>query len=419
VCAVSVDRVFHYFGKKAVFGVDARRGEKPMKKESLPSVKLGAWISIVLVGAFLPIGSVGAPCAAAQEVSRDARQTIEQVVTDINRRSTTALKNAIDLPVIWHTVFDDLEVPTGLKNGFIQGFESKYGENLERVVGRIPQNGYAKVLRVSGDKALVRLDFGENGYGYWEYRLQPDYAGNLRIVDWYDYSMGQNYTDSLRQIIVLASPSSSMLQRFFGFADEDTSQLLEAFKALSARDFNQFFKVAETLPPDIKNSRIMLLMSVQIAQQSGDMNRYQMTLRSLATHFRNDPTLAFILLDHFFLEGNYDVAIELIEKLQNHMGVEDSGILGMKANALLMAQKLDESAAAGRKAVELEPTLEAPYWSLLKAYALSEKYAEAVSVAMQIEKNFGYILDTNAFAADADYQKFMQSKPFTAWQKSR
>jgi len=125
-----------------------------------------------------------------------------------------------------------------------------------------------------------------------------------------------------------------MLQRFFGFADEDTSQLLEAFKALSARDFNQFFRVTETLPPDIKNSRIILLMSVQIAQQSGDMNRYQMTLRSLATHFRNDPTLAFILLDHFFLEGNYDVAIELIEKLQDHMGVEDSGLLGMKANAL-------------------------------------------------------------------------------------
>jgi tetratricopeptide (TPR) repeat protein len=374
---------------------------------------------LVLVVVAALTGSIPSRTYAKGASTEQVRAVVEPVVNGLNERSTEELTAAIDLPAIWQTVFRDIDVSTEFKNGFITGFDRSFGENLRRMLDRIPERGYAKLLRVEEKRALVRIDFGENGYMYREFHFAPDYEGRLRIVNWYDYSMGQMFSDSVRQLILVSAPDTSMLKRILDVGDDDTQQLLELFQALGARDFEKFATSFEALPDEIRNSRIMQIVAIQVAQQSGDMNRYQMALRLLATHHRDDPTLTFLLLDHYFLEGQYDLATELLDRLQHHLGVEDAGVLGMKANTLMMARKLNEAIVSAKRAVELEPSLEAPHWSLLKSCSLAERYEEAVAAAKKLESNFGYVLDAGAFSTDPDYQSFTQSQPFSAWQASR
>ena len=181
------------------------------------------------------------------------------------------------------------------------------------------------------------------------------------------------------------------------------------------RDYNSFLNQYQKLEPALKDSRIMSLMAVQAASLSGNDPRYRQTLAHLAKHHGRDASLTFVLMDHYFLAAEYDEVLASIARFREHLGVEDPALFAMEANVYLMTERSKEGIARASRAMQLEPELEVPYWSLLWGYSVTGQYEAAVRALQTLERDFYYTFDPGAFEGEAIYAGLVESDAFRKW----
>lgn len=356
----------------------------------------------------------------------DYTESIERIVVDLNGGSGRTFSEALDTRAIIEAIFLDLEVDDDFKQGFLEGFTIGLGRVGEQLIEQMPDSGYARVLRVvghgDGAKALVRFDFGDNGFGYREFELQRTAGGLVAIRDWYDYGVGQYFTDSMRQLIVFTNARASLVSRLFDMLEGNESSLQRigtAFQALQNRDYDGFFAAYDGLDPELKRNRLLMLIAVQAGSMSGDEALYRRTLADLDRYYGDDATLTFLLIDHYFFEERYDEALGAIRRFRSHIGVDDAALAMLEANIYLTQEQYPETIARASRAVELEPELENPYWALLPALSVTHRFDDAVAVLQVLEQQFYYEFEPSAFAEEPLYAGLVESDAFDAWARTR
>lgn len=372
------------------------------------------------------IFSLISPLSSADTLLNKYQHKAQQITDGFTARNTESFDHALDPDKILDTVFDDLLIDPEWEKGFRTGVKKAIRSKLgQQIVSQMPQDAFAKLLRVKhdGEKglALIRIDYGDNGNGYIDLHLEAGSNGVISITNWFDYSTGQLYTQSLRQVIATMSPTPTVLGKVFDLA---TNKKENADVLTSMIELNKQQKHAElvryflSLDTEYRKSRLMNIISLQAANSSGDMKLYQQMLKNVAQHFSDDETMAYQLLDYYFLEGDYNKVIATADQLQSSFGVEDANMIIIKSNAYAEQGDHIKAIAEANHAIELEPEYEYGYWSLITAQLAAEKYQDAVGTAQALESGFNYDMSPDSLSGNDIYTAFIESKPYRQWRSS-
>lgn len=366
---------------------------------------------------------------SAQIADKSPYQTLaEDIVNGFTAQNPNPFDQSLNADAILNTAFAGIQPTEKWARGFREGMEiaitSKLGKNLLQLVS---EGSYAKLLRMKyqddGAHALIRLDYGDNGNNYMDLNLAKDDEGNVKVIDWFDYSAGQLYTESLRQLIATAAPNKNVFARLYDLALDKKSSS-DMFKKLTEMNKEGKHKsVVDTflmLNEDDRKKRILNIIALKSANISADMDRYQRVLENIDQYFGDDPTMGFVLIDYYFLTGRYNRAIECIDQLQRSIDVEDAGLISFKANAYYSKGDFKNAEAQAWRAINVEPEYESSYWSLINSQVSLRKYEEALNTAEILQNRFYYDMSPESLSnAGGDFTALVNSKVYIDWWATR
>ena len=350
-------------------------------------------------------------------------KTIVEVVAGFNERSPEAFNRAVDAERILEVAFDGLLLDPAWESSVRKSLNKAIVTQLgQKLVNQMPDGAYARLLRIKGDGekrlALVRLDFGDTGNGYMDMHLVQDTYGKVRIGDWFDYSTGQRYTQSLRQLIATLSPTPTVLGKVFDLVSQRKDAAIKLSELVKLNNEGKYAEVVHkflAMDEGMRKSRLLNIIAVQASNSSGDLELYRKALGNLEQFYGNDGTMAYLLLDFHYLEGNYDKVLKAVALVEKSFGVEEAGLVVIRANTLVEQGNYAEAVAQARRAIELEAEYDYGYWSLLTAQVLQEHFDEAVGTATVLQERFGYDMSPASLGNMAIYTTLLESDAYRNW----
>lgn len=349
----------------------------------------------------------------------------QKTVTDLARGNGKAFSKAMHQEAILDSVFDgmsaDDKTVSELRKGLAIGLDQVGDVMVQNLSG-----ANIKFLR-SREKdgkrtALMRIDFGDKGLNYLDFILEKDKKGNIKIVDWYDYSKGQLYTDSVRQAIAMLLPEErSFLTKLLGTSGinkKEAKQFVELGNLMREQKYDEWLKKYHKLPEKLKNSRTLLLTRTIAASASGDESEYRLALKDLHDKMGDDPTLGLILIDYYFYENDFATAQKALDDLSVHIG-GDASIDALKANIYLTSEDYAQSIKYAKKAIEQEAEYEDSYWTLMSASIFGKQYGTAVAAMEKLESDFGYDIDPEEIEKGDEYRDFSRSEAYKKWKEQQ
>lgn len=352
-------------------------------------------------------------------------ETAEAIAQGFTERDTSTFDQAIDADAIIEAALDPLVLDPTFKWSFSMGLKKALNTQVgEKFVSAMPEDAYAKILRVKQDgvitKALLRVDMGDDGTSYSDLYLKRDDKNQVRIIDWFDYSSGQHYSESLGQIANLASPTPTVVGKIYDLVTDNKKTqdaVLKMFDANKKGDYAKTVELFLTSDGEMIKSRVLNIIAIRAAQQSGQDELYEKTLAVLDKYHGQDPALTFMLVDYHFMTGNYDRVVNSIKYLEKSFGVEDAALKELVANTQMEAGNMEAAIDVAVRGIELEPEYEGNYWSLLTAQLLSRSFDGAVATARVLEEYFGYDLGPDSISGNELYNELLQSEEYQSWRK--
>ena len=352
--------------------------------------------------------------------------SMQAIVDQINEGSGQAFADAVDFDALLDRVFEGVEIGERTKAGFSQQIRRSKNQLGENIVKKIPEGYYARLLNVrqKGDKALalVRYDTGDLRFGYQEYELVKDDAGNIRIVDWMDYLDSFQYSAALRLTAITYEPTAasvrSLVPEHHG-SDEDYTRFAEVISAYRKKDYQKFYSNSITLSRALRQTRLMHVLTCVVSRMSRDRNLYNEAYRALSKNFGADPTVAMTLIPYYYARGDSDKAMESLRLLQEEFGVRDGAILALMSRTALGLRNADEASILADEAVSIEPGLESAYWAAIDAHVRLSHHSFAVVTAKSLEDQFGKAIERERFEDSSMYGNFVKSSQYKQWQAEK
>jgi hypothetical protein len=377
-----------------------------------------ALVALLLTLCFLPSQTWAVPAAHVAY-----QFAIDKVVAGFNARDPAPFTQAIDAEKILDAAFSGMHLEAEWETSFRKGVKNALNTHVtDQMFQQMPEGGYAKLLRIKMDgdigKALVRVDLGDNGTGYMDMHLTRADNGEVKIVDWYNYATGQLHSETLRQTVAFISPTPSLLGKVYDIASDRREHATFVKKLIQMRVKGEHEQVVRSfLAQDeaLRRSRLLNIVTLQSANMTGDMKLYGKLLKNIVRYFSADESMAYLLMDYYYLEGKYGKVLEIADRMQASFGVEDAALIVIKANVLVEMDKAQESAAQAKHAIEIEPEYEYAYLSLLNAQVEQKKYAQAVNTAEILEKRFSYDLNPQSLAENEFFAGFIESGEYRGW----
>lgn len=379
------------------------------------------WISGILLALLSAAGNATASASSPYE------QSMQAIASDLSQHNTESFNKAVDADAILDKTFDNLILDSKLKSSIRSSLKKAIQTKVANAfMERIPAGGYVKLLKIRpvGNQmvALVRFDFGENGSGYYDMHLARSAKGSIRIIDWYDYSYGQTYSQNLRQLIAMLAPTPTLLGQVFDIASnrkKTIDDIAETIKLFNEKQHGQVVRKVLSMDEDMRKNRLLAIIATQSGNLSNDEKLYHKALANLEKYYRDDPSMAFMLIDYYFLEQKFDSVLSATNQLLNTFGVEDAALYAIKSNALAGKGHYSEAASVAEHAITIEPEYENNYWSLLNASAKAKNYAKAVEAAKALENRFSYELGPEALSQDGTYAALVQSAEYKKWRNTK
>ena len=349
-----------------------------------------------------------------------------QIATIINERQVDALAGMMDMNELGLRVAGNVFENDNGRREFARGFTRT--AQAKTLVGdffgemdRSP-NSVAKFMRVvtrgNETRPLLRFDYGGDGFEYVEYVVRPDGKGGAKIIDWAPLSGGELYSEIIgRMARIISEPAPGLIQTLLGMQkiDEKTIERMRAIGEMRRKgDLRNAYLEMEKLPPEIADSRFILVQRASLASESGDDAGYRKTLVRLEQLHGKDPAAAFMLLDHYFMTKDLDKCLQAITAIESRVGVDGMTQM-LRSSIYLTLGKHQDAVTYARKAIEIEPDMSTPYFSLAQSHVALGQFAEAVEVYATLQEEFGYEFSRDNFAKDESYAKFVESPQFKQW----
>lgn len=368
--------------------------------------------------------------ASAIALPADGQPNLEaiggQLETIFNERQTDTFSSMLDLSGlsarVAANVYDNEKGRAEFVRGFMKTAQAKtlvtdfFGQ-----LDRSPESAakYMKVVRRGNEnRPLLRMDYGDSGFEYIEFVVQADAKGKARIVDWAPLSSGELYSEVVgRMARILTEPSPGLIQTLLGMQQIDQATLKRMKTIAEMRrkgDLRSALQEMEKLPAEIADSRVVLVQRASLASEMNDDDAYRKMLARLEKLHGNDPAAAFMLLDHYFYAKDLNKCLQAIASIESRVGVDGMTQM-LRSNIYASSGMHKEAITHASKAIDIEPDMSDPYFTLAQSHVVLGQFAEAIEIYSTLQADFGYEFSKDNFAQDATFTKFIASSQFKKW----
>jgi len=212
-------------------------------------------------------------------------------------------------------------------------------------------------------------------------------AGQLKIVNNYDYVMGATTTDSMRQLDqaqiegVYQSFFTRILhpERFENSANDWTT-FTKMKEQLAAGNASAALQSYRQLSSPFQSQKSVQLLRMMAALQVNE-KEYQEAARSFNQQYPNDSAYIFTSLNHDDQLKDFDAMLVDVDKLDKLVG-GDAYLDQLRAEACMsmVPPRMADSEKYLRRAMEQEPTLYTVGFLLVGILNQDRKYDECVTV---------------------------------------
>ncbi|WP_428603618.1 tetratricopeptide repeat protein [Sedimenticola sp.] len=392
----------------------------------LPKASLSSYLSAAILFTLFCFVSPSQSIAGqnSQALNDSELQTLSaDFVAAINRQDFEALSKLFDLQALGErtarTIFNKESDIKKFNQGFLSRgrmtfIRSTFGQVLD-------EKGQAKYLRIlhRGDKAnpLIRVDIPSGGFEYVILTVQKNLLGELAIVDIFTATSGKNLSTSLGAAAqLLVAPNDSMLKKLFGIKKIDkqmSAKFRELGKLRREKRYADAYDLINKLPLEVRTKRVIIDLAIQLAQTIND-EEYFRQLSLLEKYYGDDPSTAFMLIDHFYTQGNMAKVNHSIDRMIDEYG-KDAALMNLKCSIAFTSKKYSEAIAYAKEATRLEPDYEDGHWSLVALYVTTRQYDNVVAALKNVETDLGYQFSKQNFVDDEFYADFVKSEAFYGW----
>jgi tetratricopeptide (TPR) repeat protein len=328
----------------------------------------------------------------------------------------------------WQAVVDEatrgIDAPADVKSDFSQSFvqASQKGQSglVSTLVETIDQGGLCTPLHLISGKARrgvrFRLLTADGALNYLDFTLARRADGSIKAVDVFPYAVGESIAQSTRHFYLsaVAEAQRSLIDRLTGKEQvliTHLPTLLEMNENLRTGQYDAVLTAYRGLPESLRRDRLFLVPRYTAAAEVDD-NEYQAALADFREYYPNDPSADLLMIDAYFLQNDFDAALESIDRLDRSIG-GDAYLDVLRSSIHIERGEFDEARDAISRAIEAEPSLIAAYWAMLGLTLTQEDYAETARMLDLIAETFG--MEFNDLTQLPEYAGFVASPQYADW----
>lgn len=377
--------------------------------------------STILVGL---LGCLAPQAQTTAEPLRAEKRPAEEDLLALARRLEQSIaagdlacfESVFDVRFVFDRMEDALgvELDADFKQGLIGGALSS--NKSGRLTGRwltdnVAAGGnmtFLRVRAVGGERRLLyRLLDEDDWLDYVEFVVERDEHERVRIVDLREWTAGVDLSEVMLPIVELGLKNGDELSAMEPL--DEFNRLLVEERAEEAWSF--FLGMDEQL----RNTRGLLGGALWLGLALG-IDEFQQAVELYRKTFPADPALDVFLINCSYELSTYEEARQRVERLQRATG-GDAFLEFELGDVHRHHGKVELAKAAYGRAIEQEPTLESPYFRLVRFALEGEQFEEVARLLTALAERCGVELD---WVADAEvYAPFVESAAGRRWLAAR
>ena len=356
----------------------------------------------------------------------EAAELVQQIEATMAEGDASVFSGAID----WELLFDrstaGIDAPekteTAFRTGLLQGVSGKKGLPSQ-IAQTVLQGGSYRLLRVrerDGElRALFRFLFPEAGVNYHDLLLVQGDDGRVQIGDMHVFLSAEDLSTTFRRFYVamVAEQNRSFLEKLSG-KTAVYAQHMEDVQAMNASvqagQPTEALDTYSSLPDVLQADKAVLLTRYRAAVNVGGTECIQ-AVRDFKRHHPNDACIDFLSIDLYATTGEYDKALECIDRVEESVG-GDPYLNVLRAGGLCSAKRFEEAREAGNAAIQAEPDMIQAHWEVIAIALQMKDFTEVSRLLDRVATNFE--VEFEDLTQISDYAEYVKSPEYQKWLES-
>lgn len=356
----------------------------------------------------------------APEADRTALDAFaKKLAQDLKDGNAAGVKAAFNLKGIITKILSGVQTSGPDMDKFRLGINQGLRQNLDHLIKMWSEQQVTfKHLVIHEGLLKPRFRFSSDKMGtiLLDFTVEKDSEGRLGIVDFYNQVLGSGMVEQSRQAALpaLAELDKSFLNRLF---DKPNAKLedIEKFGKMSDKfrqqDHMGVVEVYNSMPAEMQNNITANAMYLGALQAAGDVEGYKKALLASAK-IHTSANYQFKLVDLYFMEKNYDKAIECLDGFMASLE-KDAELLSWKSQLQLAKGEPAAAADTIREALALEPQNADVHAQGLDVFLASKDF-EATAASMKFLESTGNFSFKDSMK-DPLWAEFLQSPASQPW----
>ena len=358
-----------------------------------------------------------APIPASVPSDDEAKQYGQSYIEALTKPNVPRAAQMIDWDALFERATEGDVATERWRRGFIEGAKSS-GSSLVDTLSKIIANGgditMLGVRTAGGEKRVIlRLLLPEGTLNYHEMVLVKDKTGFVRARDFYVYTSGEYFSDTIQRLYLLAAASDpNVLERLSGKKNAFVEALPD-YKNMMQKvrdgDGKGAIAIYKRLPQDLRKQKSVMIAYVSAASKVGDDVAYGAAMDEMRAAFPNDPGLDLMSIDSFLLKEKYDETLAAIDRVDKAVG-GDPYLDVLRANVNLQRGDVEKAQTFAVRACDREPLLLGGWWSRVSVSLARKDFKETARLLAHIRDEMG--VELADLKTVPEYAEFVQSDAY-------
>lgn len=359
--------------------------------------------------------------------AEDARQEVEQIVQAIEKRDHDAIQSVTDKTELSNRIYGVRAVSGESR----QLFDSQFWEFFDGFFwSGIPDQAVVREFELvqfdfsnGAGEAVVRYQYPGYVYGFFTLEVRNN-RGKTRIVDMHRFNIQPSLSREMADFLATFLPTGQATRALLGnveLNDAEMFQVSELLKAYRDRSPERFYEIFDALDTRLKNVEQLARYHMLTAAYANDQERLETYFLPYLQLNEDSGRFAHLMAMHYMERGDLLSAYDSLLDFKTRYSLREGGTSSQLSALALANGNIESAEDHASEAIELEPTLELAWWSLLRARVAGGDFLAALEPLTHLEDNFGHRLDEAKLRRDS-YRAFtglVASDEFKDWRADR
>jgi tetratricopeptide (TPR) repeat protein len=343
------------------------------------------------------------------------------VIDEINRGQYDTFFGAIRYDIIIERALSEISPATEGYDDFRSGLEIGAKQNFETSYRFLFDNSnYTEYINYyqSDNLYTILLRVDSEGINYFEFELLFE-NDRVYIIDIFPFITGSYVSETLGQTAQIYLQKNNLLEDLLTNASDKKKAFTENLPKLNViRDhvmkgeYETAREVFNGLPKSVQNHKLFLVTMTSVASELS-YDFYLEIIDRYEKYYPDDRSMPLVTIDAYLLRGDYEKAIESIDKLDDAIG-GDTFLDVMRGNVYAMSSDTVQAKKFFYSAISRNEYREEAYWRLIEIALDEENFTEVSKTLTALNTLFGYEFEKEEFNA-APYIEFYNSDHFDIW----